>query len=197
VVGCGRSRDLIEDLGRKFNAPHRFESIDISDAAAVQDWAERLASSGFVPDLLINNGGVINRNAPLWNVPAAEFDAVIDINVKGAANVIRSFLPLMLPAANGVVVNISSGWGRSVSGEVTPYVCSKWAIEGLTKALATELPPGMAAVPLNPGVINTGLLQSCYGRVAENYPDPDEWSHKAADLLLSLDDSHNGQSLSV
>ena len=197
VVGCGRTQADIDSLSRKYGAPHRFDRIDVSDRDAVQQWAAELAGDNFVPDLLINNGGVINQNAALWEVPADEFDNVINVNVKGVANVLRSFIPFMLPFANGVIVNISSGWGRSVSGEVAPYVCSKWAIEGLTKALAAEIPPGMAAIPLNPGVVNTALLQSCYGQVAATSPDANEWSHRAASMLLSLDESQNGQSLTV
>ena len=57
----------------------------------------------------------------------------------------------MVAKKRGVIVNLSSGWGRSVAPEVGPYCMSKWAIEGLTKAMAEELPPGMAAVPGNVG----------------------------------------------
>jgi NAD(P)-dependent dehydrogenase (short-subunit alcohol dehydrogenase family) len=96
-----------------------------------------------------------------------------------------------------VIVNFSSGWGRSVSAEVAPYCASKWAIEGLTKALAAELPPGMAAVPLNPGIIDTEMLRSCFGASAGSFPDADRWSRVAAPFLLSLDERHNGESLTV
>ncbi len=62
-----------------------------------------------------------------------------------------------------MIVNFSSYWGRSGAAEVAPYCASKWAIEGLTAALAEELPKGMAAVALNPGVIYTEMLESCLG----------------------------------
>ena len=114
------------------------------------------------PDLLINNAGTDEHPAPLWRVPAEKFNRVIGVNVIGVANVIRAFVPAMVAPRKGVIVNLSSGWGRSVSPEVAPYCASKWAIEGLTKALAEELPPGMAAVPLNPGVIDTDMLRQCW-----------------------------------
>jgi len=63
-------------------------------------------------------------------------------------------VPAMVRRGQGVIVNFSSGWGRSTDAGVAPYCATKWAIEGLTQALAQELPPGMAAVPLNPGIIN-------------------------------------------
>lgn len=66
----------------------------------------------------VNNAGTINRNNKLWEVPAEEFDAVIDTNLKGIANILRHFIPLMVESKQGVVVNMSSGWGRSVAAEV-------------------------------------------------------------------------------
>ena len=56
----------------------------------------RLLSTHGAPDLLINNAGIINKNGPLWQVPAEEFDRLFDVNVKGVANVIRHFVPAMI-----------------------------------------------------------------------------------------------------
>ncbi|MGV0106444.1 SDR family NAD(P)-dependent oxidoreductase [Nostoc sp. DSM 114167] len=52
---------------------------------------------------------------------------------------------------------------------VAPYCASKWAIEGLTRSLAQELPNGMAAIPLNPGIIHTDMLSISFGEEAANY----------------------------
>ncbi|MFN7805313.1 MAG: SDR family oxidoreductase [Planctomycetaceae bacterium] len=197
VLGCGRSADQIAALGRTFPAPHDFTPLDVTDDRAVADWAQRLLAQWGAPDLLINNAALINRNAPLWEVPADEFRAVIDVNIVGVANCLRHFVPAMVSRKSGVIVNLSSGWGRSTSAEVAPYCATKWAIEGLTQALAQELPRGMAAIPLNPGVINTEMLQSCFGQASQHYPTADEWSHQAARYLLSLGPRHNGQALSV
>jgi NAD(P)-dependent dehydrogenase (short-subunit alcohol dehydrogenase family) len=139
----------------------------------------------------------MHKPAPLWQVPAPEFSKLIDVNVKGVANVIRAFVPAMIEAGHGVIVNLSSGWGRSASPEVAPYCASKWAIEGLTKSLAQELPAGMAAVPLNPGVINTDMLQKCFGPSASHYPTAQEWAEQAAPFILGLGPKDNGQSLNV
>jgi NAD(P)-dependent dehydrogenase (short-subunit alcohol dehydrogenase family) len=92
---------------------------------------------------------------------------------------------------------MSSGWGRSTAPEVAPYCASKWAIEGLTQALSQELPPGLAAVALNPGVIDTDMLRSCWGESAGSSPSPEAWARKAAPFLLSLTTEHNGQALTV
>src|SRR5262249_24353543 len=149
------------------------------------------------PDLLLNNAALINTNAPLWKVPCEEFDYLIKVNILGVANVLRHFLPAMVARKHGMIVNFSSGWGRSTSPEVAPYCASKWAIEGLTQALAQELPQGMAAVALNPGVIDTDMLRSCFGSSAGDYPRPEEWAKEAAPFLLKLGAADNGKSLTV
>jgi len=197
VLGCGRSRGQIEKLKAAFGKPHEFSSVDVSSNDAVQSWATACLSAHGPPDLLINNAGVINRNARLWEVPAQEFSNVIDVNLKGIANVIRHFVPAMVRRKTGVIVNFSSGWGRSTDAEVAPYCASKWGIEGLTLALAQELPSSMAAVPLNPGIINTQMLQSCFGSSASSYPSPAEWAKSAVPFLLKLGPADNGKQLSI
>jgi NAD(P)-dependent dehydrogenase (short-subunit alcohol dehydrogenase family) len=92
---------------------------------------------------------------------------------------------------------MSSGWGRGVSADVAPYCATKWAIEGLTKALAEELPKGMAAVPLNPGVIDTDMLRTCFSDGASSYPKAEEWAKKAGPFILGLGPKDNGRSASV
>jgi NAD(P)-dependent dehydrogenase (short-subunit alcohol dehydrogenase family) len=197
VVGCGRTRSAMEELQEQLGEPHGFTVVDVASAAEVEAWARRVLARHPPIDLLINNAGVINANAPLWQVPEAELSRVIDVNLKGACNVIRSFLPSMLERGQGVVVNYSSGWGRSTASEVAPYCATKWGIEGLTRALAEELPPGLAAVALNPGVIHTDMLESCFGQSAKSYPGPERWAERAAPFLLELGPQDNGRSLSV
>jgi NAD(P)-dependent dehydrogenase (short-subunit alcohol dehydrogenase family) len=163
----------------------------------VAAWAERILKSHGAPDLLLNNAGLINRKARLWEIGAREFSDVVDVNLKGTANVIRHFVPAMVKRKSGVIVNFSSGWGRSTAAEVAPYCATKWAIEGLTQALAQELPPGMAAVPLNPGIINTDMLRSCFGGSAAGYPASREWAKIAVPFLLKLNSGDNGRPLTV
>ena len=197
VLGCGRSPDEIARLQKQFGTPQDFAVVDVAGDGQVATWAKRILKSHGAPDLVLNNAGLINRNARLWEIGAREFSDVIDVNLKGTANVIRHFAPEMVKRRSGVIVNFSSGWGRSTDAEVAPYCATKWAIEGLTQALAQELPPGMAAVPLNPGIINTGMLRSCFGGSASGYPTPQAWAKIAAPFLLKLGASDNGQPLTV
>ena len=197
VIGCGRSADPVAALQSALGQPHDIAAVDVIDDRAVADWAKRVLAVHGAPDLLINNAAIINRNSRLVDVPAAEFDAVIDINIKGVANVTRHFVPAMIERNHGVIVNLSSGWGRSTSPDVAPYCATKWAIEGLSKAMADELPSGMACVPISPGVVNTEMLQSCFGGGADTARKPDAFAMVAAPFLLALGPKDNGQSLTV
>lgn len=197
VVGCGRSKERIAELEGHFPRPHDFSMVNVASDDEVQAWAGKVLAAHGAPDLLVNNAAIINRNARLWEVSAREFSDVIDVNIKGVANVIRHFVPAMAEQASGVIVNFSSGWGRSTDAEVAPYCATKWAIEGLTQALAQELPPGMAAIPLNPGIINTEMLQSCFGGSASDYPSAAQWAKVAVPFLLNLGPGDNGKPLCV
>ena len=197
IIGCGRSAEQIAELQNALGPEHHFSAIDVTDDALVADWASKTIQAHGAPDLLVNNAAIINRNSPLVDVPVAEFDAVIDINIKGVANFTRHFAPAMIERNHGVIVNLSSGWGRSTSPDVAPYCATKWAIEGLSKAMADELPSGMACVPLSPGVVNTEMLQSCFGGGADTARKPDAFAKVAAPFLLALGPKDNGQSLTV
>ena len=195
VIGCCRSEAAVAELRGQYPSPHRFDVVDVTDDAAVARWAESVLAEGDPPDLLLNNAGVINANEVLWKVSLEDFNQVIDVNINGVFHVLRHFVPAMVERNRGVIVNFSSGWGRSVSPEVAPYCATKWAIEGLTRALADELPSGMAAIPLNPGIINTEMLQSCFGSHASSYPSAAKWAARSVPFLLKLGANDNGDPL--
>lgn len=198
LAGCARSQQVVDELRAAYGPLHHFATIDVADDDTVRSWACDVLAHFGAPDLLVNNAAVIAENAPLWEIPVHEFDAVIDVNIKGTAHVLRHFLPAMIHRGKGVVVNFSSGWGRSTSPEVSAYCASKWAIEGLTQSLAQELPKSLAAIALNPGIINTDMLQSCLGREdAGQYPSAKEWAEAAGPYLLKLGPKDNGHALTV
>ncbi len=197
VAGCGRSMEHILDLTKKYPEPHQFEVCDVRQEHCVREWAEKTLRTLGPPDLLIANAAMMNQPRKFWDIPAAEFDELIDVNVKGVANLIRAFVPAMVARKAGVIVVLSSGWGRSTAAEVAPYCASKYAVEGLTLALAQELPPNMAAIPLNPGVIDTDMLRKCFHERAAMHQKADAWAKRAVPFLLNLSARDNGKSLNV
>ncbi len=197
VLGCSQSSASCANAASELGNPHVVRQVDVAQVDAVQSWAEELLRLHAPPDLLINNAAVINENRELWKVEPADFQRTMRVNVEGTYHVIRAFVPAMISAGRGVIVNFSSGWGRSTSPEVAPYCASKYAIEGLSKALSQELPTGLACVALNPGVIQTDMLQSCFAEEAQSYPTPQVWGKVAVPFLTKLSASDNGKSLSV
>jgi len=115
----------------------------------------------------------------------------------GTVNLIRHFVPAMIERGRGVIVNFSSGWGRSTSPDVAPYCATKWAVEGLSRALAQELPAGLAVVSLNPGVIDTDMLRKCWADDAAGSPRPADWARAAVPYISGLGPGHNGDALTV
>ncbi|CAL5340816.1 unnamed protein product [Camellia sinensis] len=224
VIGCSRSQENLNSLQADLSSSssshsnpsssdkHLFMNVDVGfktrktirllppdkrfllrSNSSVEELARAVVEKKGVPDII----GTINRNNRIWEVPVEEFDAVIDTNIKGVANMLRHFIPLMIESKQGIIVNMSSGWGRSAAAQVAPYCASKWAVEGLTRSVAKELPSGMAIVALNPGVINTDMLASCFGSSAALYQTPESWAPKAATMILNLTMADNGASLTV
>jgi NAD(P)-dependent dehydrogenase (short-subunit alcohol dehydrogenase family) len=197
VLGCARSTTEVQQLNQRFGNPHRFDVVDVAERAQVEVWAKTLISIYGSPDLLLNSAALINQPAPLWKVPADEFSQLVTVNITGVFHVIQAFMPAMLVQKKGLIVNFSSGWGRSTSPDVAPYCATKWAIEGLTQALAQELPSGLGAIPLNPGIIHTDMLDICFGQAASAYPTTQEWAKRAVPFLLKLTPRDNGKPLTV
>lgn len=195
VSGFGRNQTSIESLQSHNNGYFRTE--DVTNDSAVGSFATELAEHWGTPDLLVNNAGIINANAPLWEVPPEEFGRVIDINIKGVYNSLRHFAPQMIERGSGIMINLSSGWGRSTSPEVAPYCATKWAVEGLSQAMAQELPLGVAVTAMNPGIIDTDMLRSCFGNEAASFGDATQWAERAGPFLAGLDSSINGKALTA
>lgn len=197
VIGCARSKSAVENLTNKYGNSHQFSCVNVADEDSVQEWVRYTLTNYSPPDLLINNAAIINQPAPVWKIDSEELSQLIDINIKGVANVIRHFVPAMISRGSGIIVNISSGWGRSTSPQVGPYCASKWAIEGLTRALSQELPSGIAAIPLNPGIIHTDMLDICFGEDAKSFTPIESWTKKAVPFLLNLKVQDNGIPLTI
>ncbi|ASI72706.1 SDR family oxidoreductase [Bacillus cereus] len=196
IYGCGRSKDKIEELKKQYSKIHDFQVIDVSDSQQVNNWANYILNTHTAPDMIINNASIVNQNAQLWKITAQEFENVMNVNVNGVVNVIRAFVPAMVARKEGIIINMSSSWGREGEAELAPYCASKFAIEGITKSMALELPHRMAVVALDPGgSISTPMLKSCAPQYINESPTPETWSHKAIEYILNITIDKNGDSL--
>lgn len=195
VAGGARNSDSLGSLRRKLASQRFLEYLDVTDGRQVEEFAKGTINALGCPDLLLNNAGIINANAKLKDIAPEEFAQVLSTNLGGVHNLIRAFLPAMEKRGKGTIVNFSSYWGQSSAPEVGPYCASKWGVEGLTRSLSQEIPVGLCAVAFNPGIVDTDMLRSCFGKEAGNYEKPLVWAKKAVDCLISLGPQNNGDTV--
>lgn len=135
-----------------------FINADICDESKVIDVFEQILSKYKTLDVLVNNAGIIRDNM-IWNMPSTDFDAVVNINLKGTWLMCRQAASIMKEQKSGRIVNIASRAWLGNRGQ-SNYSASKAGIVGLTRVLALEL--GKYNVLVNaiaPGLINTPLTQ--------------------------------------
>ncbi|HEY1081809.1 MAG TPA: SDR family oxidoreductase [Prosthecobacter sp.] len=197
VAGCSRDAARLDGLRQEHPGPHHFAVCDVADDSQVAAFASHLLKHWGTPDLVLNNAAIVNPNAPFWKISAEAFSQIVDINIKGTASVMRYLLPAMMARGSGVIVNFSSGWGRCTAPEVAPYCATKYAIEGLSQAVSQETQGKVAVIPLNPGIIDTQMLRSCFGKEAGHYPGAEEWAREAVPFLIKLGPTDNGHPLTA
>ncbi len=127
-----------------------------SDADVTRSVEETIAAFGKI-DVLFNNAGIC-AYAEIDKMTDAEWDAMIDINLKGPMNVTRRVVPYMKAQNGGVIINNSSVMGLRGGNRLSHYTASKWGLTGLTKAWAIELAPyNIRVLSIHPTGVNTPM----------------------------------------
>ena len=181
VAGGARNQDALADVQQDMQSDHFFDRLDVTIPEQVENFARSVKDKFGSPDLLVNNAGLINKNASLLDVSPEEFASVLTVNLGGVHNMIRSFLPMMQEAGRGIIANFSSYWGQSTAPEVAPYCATKWGVEGLTRSLAQELPSGLGVALIRVLLIRICWAPSTFGEEALGCESPDE-----CDNMLSI-----------
>ena len=161
IAACARRMPLLEALVseiRSAGGQAAAVPVDVTDGASVERVFEAVRISVGVPDVLINNAGATHTK-PVHDLTEAEWDNVIDTNLKGAFMLSRAFSQ-QWRAGNrpGCIINIASILGLRVTGLVAPYAASKAGLIHLTQALAFELARFSIRVnAIAPGYIQTDM----------------------------------------
>ncbi len=145
----------------------RYLQVDVSNFKAVQECIENIIASEKTIDCLINNAG-ISRDATVWNMSEEQWDAVLNVNLKGAFNFIHHVAPYFKEQQHGKIVNISSINGLRGKLGLANYSASKAGLIGLTKTVAKEL--GRFNVNVNavaPGYVITPLTQNLSEKIID------------------------------
>ena len=134
-------------------------TLDVSDREAVATFAAKVHAKVPALDVLINNAGVGSAGT-LWETPLDEWERVLAINLRGVLYGCHAFVPNMISAGRGQVVNLSSLLGYFGAPGVSAYVASKFAVLGLSESLRAELKPhGVGVTTICPGMINTAIVR--------------------------------------
>ena len=132
---------------------------DVADAAQVADAVKRVSDELGVPDVLVNNAGII-RDGLAMRMSAEDFKAVIDTNLTGAFNMIRACLPQFVRRRSGRIINITSVSGMMGNVGQANYSASKAGLIGLTKTIAREVASrGITVNAVAPGFIETDMTK--------------------------------------
>jgi NAD(P)-dependent dehydrogenase (short-subunit alcohol dehydrogenase family) len=152
VVVTGRNRDTL-DAAVAAGTAARGVVCDVADPAQVDALAVDLAAEDV--SILVNNAGIPGPVAPLAEVTPTQWDEVFAVNVRGTYLVCRAFLPAMVDAGRGDVINLASVSGKRPLAGRSPYCAAKMAVLGLTRTLAVEVgETGVRVNSLSPGPVD-------------------------------------------
>jgi NAD(P)-dependent dehydrogenase (short-subunit alcohol dehydrogenase family) len=145
--------------------------LDVTDADAVEAFAERVFAAEGGVDILHNNAG-IGHTATVEDTMLEDWRRVIEVNLMGTIHGVHAFVPRMLRQGRPAhVVNTASMAGLVASAELAPYSTSKFAVVGLSEALNAELAPkGIHVTALCPGIIDTEIVRTATyrGEIAQH-----------------------------
>ena len=136
-------------------------TVDVSDAEAVERFAGQVCADHGVPDIVVNNAGIGVAGAFL-DIPAAQFDRVIDVNLGGVVNGCRAFAgPMVERGTGGHIVNVASMAAYAPLSSLNAYCTSKAAVYMFSDCLRAELDPaGVGLTTICPGLINTNIVSA-------------------------------------
>ena len=192
----------VESLGRRAWPV----AVDVADTAAVEAAAKGILESAGRVDILVNNAGVTRDNL-LMRMSEAEWDTVLDTNLKGAFNFTKAFTRPFIRQRSGRIINIASVIGLIGNAGQSNYAASKAALIGFTKSVAKELAQrGITVNAIAPGFIETDMTavldEKMRGEILQRVPlgrfgAPDDIAHAAVFLAMEPTGYVTGQVLTV
>jgi NAD(P)-dependent dehydrogenase (short-subunit alcohol dehydrogenase family) len=156
--GLAESVDLVKAAGAR---ELRSDVLDVSDRAAMGDYAAAVAEQFGVVNMVVNNAGV-TVTGDFEDMEYADFDWIVGVNFLGVVNGTKEFLPHLIASGDGAVVNISSLFGLMSMPGQTAYNATKYAVRGFTEALREEMLINRHPVTVtcvHPGGIKTGIAR--------------------------------------
>lgn len=162
LIICGRRQerlDTIKEALSKLTKVHTL-NFDVRDKKAVFSAIESLPDTFNTIDILINNAGNAHGLDPIQDGNLDDWDAMMDINVKGLLYVSKAVMPQMTARKSGHIINIGSSAGKEVYPKGNVYCASKHAVVAITEGMRKDLNPfGIKVAAINPGLVETEFSQ--------------------------------------
>jgi 3-oxoacyl-[acyl-carrier protein] reductase len=165
-TACAQTVSTITSAGGRALAV----AVDITVPDQVEAAVARVAADLGAPTILVNNAGIIRDNL-LFRMPLADWDAVMNVHLRGAFLMTKAVQPHMTAAKYGRIINLSSTSAQGNRGQVN-YSAAKAGVQGFTKTLALELGPfGVTANAVAPGFIATDMTRATAQRMKMSFED--------------------------
>jgi short-subunit dehydrogenase len=158
LILCGRRTERLEALRAELSAKTSVTTLvfDVRDQKAVTAAIDSLPEAWRNVNVLINNAGNAHGLAPIQSGDTADWDAMMDINVKGLLYVSKAVLPLMIGKPDGHIINIGSIAGKEVYPQGNVYCASKFAVDAITNGMRMDLNQHKIKVTgIHPGLVQT------------------------------------------
>jgi 3-oxoacyl-[acyl-carrier protein] reductase len=170
VIVCDLDRaavdSVVEEIHRAGAEAMGFV-VDVTAPATIQSMVDAVMQRYRRIDVLVNNAGIV-QDAQLTKMREDQFDAVVDVNLKGTYNCAKAVAGIMVEQGDGVILNASSIVGLYGNFGQSNYAASKFGVIGLVKTWARELGrKGVRANAVCPGFVETSILQSIPEKVLE------------------------------
>ncbi|WP_111671653.1 SDR family NAD(P)-dependent oxidoreductase [Algoriphagus litoralis] len=158
IIATGRRAERLDALQRELASDVRFLPLvfDVRDREKVGEILGNLPTDWSAIDVLINNAGNAHGMDPIQTGSLDDWDAMMDINVKGLLYVSKAIIPGMTERNSGMIINIGSIAGKEVYPNGNVYCGSKFAVDAITKGMRIDLNPfGIKVIGIHPGLVET------------------------------------------
>jgi 3-oxoacyl-[acyl-carrier protein] reductase len=210
VVICSRTRteidstvEEIRQITKTNTAADRVIGIrcDVSKFSDVEHLIKSTIDRFKSIDILVNNAGIVYVKE-LIDTTEDEWDKTIDINLKSSFLCTRAALPFMIKDRYGIIINVSSGAGKTGFPDLSAYCASKFGMMGLTESVAWEVANyNIRVMAICPGEVDTQMQQNVdptyYKKNKHNMLQPKVVAEKIAEMIFKERQYHNGQSIEI
>jgi len=158
IIACGRREERLVELMAELpdTTKYIYLVFDVSKKDEVSTALDSLDDKWKEIDILINNAGNAHGLSPVQTGDTDDWDAMMDINVKGLLYVSKKVIPSMIARSAGQIINIGSIAGKEVYPNGNVYCASKHAVDALTKGMRIDLNPyGIKVIGIHPGLVET------------------------------------------